>query len=90
VAAGDPLIIEPPAGPEDDHKNDEKCPLSKQKCSDCTGVLEMCTTGSFIGCACDSTQSCPSTPPTCEESDCVGTDGKLKWTDFATSISITD
>lgn len=72
-------ILEPPSPPEDGHEDDPKCPNPESKCSDCTGVGSMCTTGSNAGCACKD-KACPTTNSKC--SDCNGKDGELLFKDF--------
>lgn len=67
AAAGE--VIEPPTT-EPDHPNDSKCPDPAQKCSDCTGVGGMCTTGSASGCACQNI-ACPTSQPKCSDTTCA-------------------
>ncbi|KAL9107869.1 MAG: hypothetical protein Q9227_007287 [Pyrenula ochraceoflavens] len=64
-------ILEAPED-ADGHEDDSKCP-EKEKCSDCGGHGNMCTTGSNAGCACDQDE-CPDPKPSCSDDKCKGND----------------
>ncbi|KAG4435126.1 hypothetical protein IFR05_009391 [Cadophora sp. M221] len=65
-------VIEPPTT-EPNHPNDPTCPNPAQKCSDCTGIAGICTTGAVPGCTCEEA-ACPTSKPKCSDENCAGND----------------
>ena len=66
--------IEPP-GEAEGHEDDPKCKDAKEKCSDCNGVIGICTTGDATGCLCDGEEeNCPAEDqkPKCSDPQCDG------------------
>jgi hypothetical protein len=60
------------------HEDDPTCPGQKPSCADCAATLGFCAEPN-PGCACEEEEEedkCPTTQPSCEATECAGTDGK--------------